>query len=82
MSDKKWFFSVSSGELYEIPVDEAKFLDNKQIPLKCKPGRCGKCGGSFYKDYYVTGGYYNVCKSCAKKYIDYEFLNKNATSNQ
>lgn len=80
--DKKWFFSVTSGEVYELPVDEAHLLDNKQIPLKEKPpAKCNKCYGLFYTNYYITGGYYLICKKCGKKCIDYDFMTKNALSN-
>jgi formylmethanofuran dehydrogenase subunit E len=72
----KWFFSLVSGELFEVPQEETHLLDSKQVPLKQKPDdRCSKCRGRLYTNYYITGNRFDMCKRCAKKYIDTEFLN-------
>jgi len=33
----KWFFSLFSGEIYEVPLEEARLLDAHQLALKEKP---------------------------------------------
>ena len=81
--NKKWFFSLISGELYQIDEDEAKLLDDYQIALKCRPPtKCDKCYGRFFTSYYVTGRYYEVCKKCAKKTVDSDFFKNGKAHNK
>ena len=76
-NNNRWFFSLFSGELYQVPVDEIKFLDAFQIPLKDKPSeKCGKCRGKFKTNYYITGQRWDFCKRCAKKLIDVNLMTK------
>lgn len=75
MEEKKWFFSMFSGELYTVPLDEAKFLDAHQIALKDKPdSKCNKCYGRLYETYLTPANVFQLCKKCSKKYIDLEYM--------
>jgi hypothetical protein len=74
MQNNKWFFSLKSGEIYEIPLEDTQYLDNWQIPLKEKPGKCNKCDGKVRTNYYITGQRFEMCNKCAKKYIDHEYI--------
>lgn len=81
--NKKWFFSLISGEIYEIDESEVRMLDPQQLPLKCKPPiRCNKCNGKFYTSYYVTGRYFEICKKCAKKTVDFNYFRNVQANNQ
>lgn len=74
-NNKKWFFSLFSGELYQVNESEIKFLDGFQIPLKDKPSeRCSKCRGKFRTEYYITEKRWFFCKRCAKKLVDYSTI--------
>ena len=71
MEKKLLYFSLFSGQIYDVPEDEVKLLDGFQIPLIERPkDTCRKCYGRFYTAFNTTGGYYEVCASCARKYVD------------
>ena len=76
------FFSLTSGEIYNIAEDEVKNLDKNQIPLKNKPPRkCNRCYGRMYEGKHLqkdtdgwTADYYIPCSKCSKKCVDFEYL--------
>ncbi len=72
--NKKWFFSLKSGDLYQVDTDEAKILDGFQIPLKDRPGSCKKCHGRFYTGFLTTNQIYEICQKCGRKLIDHQFI--------
>lgn len=77
MNKKLLYFSIFSGDIYEILPEDEKCLDSFQIPLKERPKGCRKCQGCFYLHYSLTNKQYVICPKCAKKYIDYaKLLNK------
>ena len=70
-TNKKLYFSLFSGQIYEVPEDEVKNLDEAQIPLLERPKQnCNKCFGRgyIYKD--IKSGFYTVCK-CMKDKINF-----------
>lgn len=74
MNNKKWCFSLVTGEIFEIDDLDIPVLFNYQIPLIKKPSSsCNKCYGRGYigknDDYYIP------C-SCLEKYIDYKNFKK------
>lgn len=68
--NKLIYFSVISGELYEIPEDMKNVLDSYQLQLSGYPkSNCKKCYGRFYTGYDPKLKVYIICNSCAKKYL-------------
>jgi predicted Zn-ribbon and HTH transcriptional regulator len=74
MNTKLLYFSIFSGDIYEIMPEDEKALDSFQIPLKMRPKGCRKCKGCFYIHYDLTNKKFDICPRCAKKYIDYNKL--------
>lgn len=76
------FFSLTSGEIYNIAEDEVKNLDKNQIPLKNRPkDNCKKCYGRMYESKHLRKesegwvfDYYTPCSKCSKKCVDFEYL--------
>lgn len=67
---KKVYFSLLSGEIYEVEADEGKNLDKYQIPLKHRPkGSCRKCHGRLYRGFDTINKLYVVCLPCMSKCI-------------
>lgn len=78
MNKKALYFSIFSGDIYEVLCEDEKALDSFQLPLKERPKSCRKCQGYFYLHYSIEDKQYVICPRCAKKYIDYaKLLNKN-----
>jgi hypothetical protein len=78
MNKKLLYFSIFSGDIYEVLPEDEKALDSFQLPLKERPKSCRKCHGYLYLHYSLTDKQYVLCPTCAKKYIDYaKLLNKN-----
>ncbi len=75
--NKKIFLSLYSGDLYELPLDEAKTVDQGQVPLSGYPkSNCKKCHGRGYQGKDITSNLYIIC-SCLRKKIDFnKFENK------
>lgn len=70
--NKKLFFSVLSGVIYELPEDMKKSLDQYQIPLTKKPpSNCNKCYGRLYTGYNLSLKVFNVCPRCGNRFIDH-----------
>lgn len=64
------YFSLVSGELYELPDDMSSSVDKFQIRLKEFPkNNCKKCYGRFYTSFNVNMQVYNICPSCARKIL-------------
>ena len=76
----KWFFSLFSGEIYEVPLEEAKLLDAHQVPLKDKPSTgiksCNKCKGKLYVTYLTPSNVFELCRKCGRKHIDMEYMKR------
>lgn len=70
------YYSLLSGEIYEIEEDEIDNLDQFQIPLLKKPRRgCRKCWERGYIGYDPIKKYYPMC-SCIIKNIDHDRVKK------
>lgn len=71
MSDNKLiYFSIVSGQIYEIPEDMKDILDVYQLQLSNFPNSsCKKCHGRFYTGFDVKLRCYIICKQCAKKIL-------------
>ena len=66
------FYSLLSGEIYEVGRDEIKNLDQFQVPLKGSPKTsCKKCYGRGFVGFDVHRKYYRMCK-CLNSQIDRE----------
>jgi len=76
---KKWFFSLFSGEIYEVELDLIKHLDAFQLPLKEKPNcvKCKKCHGRLHEGYNIIEKAFVLCKPCGRKYVDLEAMLRN-----
>lgn len=64
------YYSLLSGEIYEIDADEVENMDQFQIPLTQRPKQCKKCFNRGYIGYDSTLKYYPMCK-CVLKCIDH-----------
>lgn len=70
--EKLIFYSLLSGEVYEIEEDEVENLDQFQVPLLKKPKEsCKKCWGRGYIGYDSIRKYYPMCR-CVMKNIDHD----------
>jgi hypothetical protein len=75
----KMFFSLTSGEIYEVQEDEVKNLDEHQVPLLQRPtNNCKKCYDRLYIGKHMSMtpegwqfDYYMMCPKCSKKCIDF-----------
>lgn len=75
--NKKYYFSIFSGEVYSIPEEETQFIDVFQIPLSgCPSDKCKKCHGKLRTNFLLSEKRWDMCKSCSKKYIDFGKMNK------
>ena len=71
-NDKVIYYSLLSGEVYEIANDECENLDDFQIPLTARPkSNCDSCFGRGYIGYDRLKKYYPMCR-CIMKKIDKE----------
>jgi hypothetical protein len=76
MSEEKKviYYSLVSGDVYEIPADEVENLDDFQIPLLRKPkSNCKTCYGRGYIGFDAQKKYYPMCR-CIMSKIDKERL--------
>lgn len=66
------YYSLLSGDVYEIAEDEVENLDEFQIPLTKMPKKnCKCCYGRGYIGYDAIKKYYPMCR-CTTKNIDRE----------
>ena len=73
--NKKLYFSLLSGEIYEIEEDEVKNLDKYQIPLLSRPRHsCRKCYGRLYTGYNATLKVFQICQPCVDRHVDFKSL--------
>ncbi len=71
----KLYFSVNTGEIYEVWEDEEETLDHFQVPLISRPkSNCKQCYGRFHVGFNMETEMYAVCSKCSKKYTDWEKL--------
>lgn len=72
-SNKKYYFSIVSGEIYQLVEEFVNALDTYQIPLTKKPPTtCKKCFGRLHIGYDHTQHIYKVCPKCITKCLDTE----------
>lgn len=75
--DKYLYFSLHTGEIYEVLEDEISTLNEFQVPLKCKPkSSCKNCYGRLHVGLNTLTQLYALCDSCSKKCIDWEKIKK------
>lgn len=68
--EKLLYYSLLSGEVYEIGADEVENLDDFQLPLLARPKQsCKKCYGRGYIGYDRAKKYYPMCR-CTVKQLD------------
>lgn len=73
-----WVFSLVSGETYRVFEDELPKLGKMVVALKEKPRHtCRQCYGRFHIGFNTILQIYQPCTKCARKYIDFDRLNKN-----
>ena len=71
-TDKIIFYSLLSGDVYELSIDEIDNLDEFQIPILRKPKHnCKRCYGRGYIGQDLIKKYYPIC-SCIGRHIDKE----------
>ena len=69
---KKLYYSLLSGDIYEVGEDEIDNLDDFQIPLLKGPKpKCNTCYGRGFIGYDPTKRYYPMCR-CLIRNIDRE----------
>jgi hypothetical protein len=74
-SELKRFFSLLSGEIYQVEEDEIENLDQYQIPLlKSPPSNCKKCYGRMHIGYNQKLKIYEMCRKCVNKCVDFKAL--------
>ena len=86
----KMFFSLTSGEIYQVQEDEVKNLDEHQVPLLKRPSdKCKQCYGRMYSGKHMQMtqqgwevDYYVPCPKCSKKCIDFNTIISNEMSKQ
>lgn len=62
------YYSLISGEVYEIQDDEADNLDQYQIPLLKKPNpKCGVCYGRGYVGRDIVKKYFPMCPCISRQ---------------
>jgi hypothetical protein len=77
MSDtpKQLLFSLITGDIYQIEVDEMKNMDKYQIPLTKRPSTsCKKCYGRFHIGYNTVVKVYRLCPKCIPSCVDFNLL--------
>jgi len=73
--ENKLIFSLVTGDIYEIEVDELKNLDKHQLPLVKRPPRsCKKCYGRMYWGFNTVTQIYDLCPKCKNKCIDFRHI--------
>jgi hypothetical protein len=78
MENLKLIFSLISGDMYYVELDEVKNLDKAQIPLLKKPNSsCKKCYGRFHIGYETLKQYYIPCPKCTKTCVDWDAIKSN-----
>jgi hypothetical protein len=72
---KQLMFSLLTGDMYEIEIDEYKNMDKYQIPLISRPSSsCKKCYGRMYSGKNLTMNIYIPCSRCMNKCIDQNLI--------
>lgn len=66
------YFSLHTGEIYEVLEDEESTLDQFQIPLKSKPNGCSKCKDRFHTGFNLNTNMFVVCNKCKSKLVDWD----------
>lgn len=75
-NEKVLYYSLLSGEVYEISTDEVENLDDFQLPLLKRPKEsCKQCYGRGYIGYDRLKKYYPMCR-CTVKNIDKSKIGK------
>lgn len=70
---KQLMFSLITGDVYSIELDEMKNMDKYQIPLKQKPSAsCKKCYGRMHVGFNTTTKVYMPCRRCVTKCVDFK----------
>jgi len=71
VSEKCWVFSLITGQVYKLDVDEVKKLYSYQIPFKKAPkSNCKKCYGRGYEAFDTKNQVYAPCKCVTNNLID------------
>jgi predicted Zn-ribbon and HTH transcriptional regulator len=71
------YFSIITGEVYDIPSDFEKILDNYQLKMISSPNSsCKECYGRFYNFYNPKLKIYNVCPKCAVKCLSMDDISE------
>ena len=66
----KYYFSLVTGELFNLPDDMGKTIDKFHLELSGKPNcSCKKCYGRFYTSYNPEQKVYEICPKCCKKLL-------------
>lgn len=72
-TEKQLMFSLITGDVYTILLEELNNMDEYQVPLKQKPNHnCRKCYGRFYTSRSLTHNLYILCPKCSPVCIDLE----------
>jgi hypothetical protein len=62
------YFSIITGEIYDILDELEGSLDTYQLKLFCKPkNNCKQCYGRFHISFNPKLKIYNICPACSKK---------------
>lgn len=81
--NSRWYFSLVSGELYTVTLEEVSKQGSDKIPLSQKPNsNCKKCYDRMHigqhKHMSPSGwvyDYYIPCQKCLKKYLNKSLIN-------
>lgn len=73
--EKYLYWSMHTGEFFDVLEDEVPTMDAFQVRLTKRPkSNCNRCFGRFYEGKNTNTGLYIACQKCRKSCIDYEAL--------
>jgi hypothetical protein len=76
MEDRQIFYSLITGKVYDLPVEEGKKLNKYEIPVSHPPKtNCKKCHGRGHVGHNITVGYYVMCQ-CLHKHVEFSKIKK------
>lgn len=76
MDEMQTFFSLESGKIYDVTVEDGNNLNKWEIPVSGYPkSSCKKCFGRGYTGRHAELRYFQICP-CLHKKIEYSKLKK------
>jgi hypothetical protein len=81
MGERQIYYSLVSGRIYEIPLNEPQPDNKYEIPVTGYPkSSCNKCMGRGFVGRHKDLKYYEICP-CLRKKIDFDKIKTNERLN-